>query len=307
MSSSNIKLPVELWSKILLQAKLSLEELISVAMVSRQFYRLIFNKVFLRKCGVSPVQHDLILHLNFLHPRNYLENAIPISQGGLQCENAFHQMQVIIEANPLFGHTLKLNSSNHSSEITSKFVLNEKIISSNSFSISFWLLLIDDDRNLQTIEFSFEDIPYYYRSSDSHSLTFDVVHGGAQIEFECCDPREPRKKVLVDDPLEIGKWYHFTMVYSHKDKSKAPLLKIYQDWKKLYEFKNFKIPLTGKNYLKMYTRGSSIRLADIALWSRELTPLELKIIYQQRTSLDKVNLIQSLLAINYFEDDVSYF
>jgi hypothetical protein len=297
MSSSKSKLPPELWSKILLQAKLSLEELFSVATVCRQFYSIIFNELFLRKCG-----------LNFAHPRNCFENAIPISQNGLQCENAaLYQRQVFIEANPIFGHTLKFDSSKRSSEITSKFVLNQKITCSNSFSISFWFLLTNDDKNLQTIEFNFEDTPTYSTSSDSDTLTFDIVNGGAQIDFECCGRRERCKMTHKDASLAIGQWYHFAMVYSHKDKSKVPVLKLYQDWKELYECKNFKISLSSKDYFKIYTRISAMTLADIALWSRELIPLELKAIYQQRTSLDKVNLIQSLLAMNHFKDEVSYF
>jgi hypothetical protein len=307
MSSCNTKLPSELWLKIFLQAKLSLKEVVSVSKVCRQFHRLIFNELFLQKCGFSPVQHDLVLHLNFAHQRNYSENAIPISQGGLQCENASLQRQAIIEANALFGHTLKVDNSKRSSHVTSKFVLNRKVTSSSSFSISFWLLLTDDNESVQSIEFSFEDTPYYSESCDSHTLIFDIAHGGTQIEFECCDSREHHKRILKESSLTIGQWFHFTMVYCHKDKSKAPLLKIYQDGKELYDFKNFKIPLTSEEYFKIYIRGSALMLADIALWSRELMPLELQVIYQQRTSLDKVNLIQSLLAMNQLKDQVSYF
>ena len=307
MSSINIKLPSELWSKILLQADLSFEELISVSKVCRQLHSLIFNEWFLQKYGLSPIQQDLVLHLNFAHPRNYSENAIPISQGGLQCKNASHQKQITREVNPLFHHTLKFVSSKQLSSITSKFILIEKITSSNSFSISFWLLLTDDDKNLQTIEFSFEDIPHYSESSDSHALTFDIAHGGKQIEFECCAPRGPRKRVVKDGSLVIGQWYFFTVVYSHKDKSKTPSLKIYEDCKELSELTSFKIPLAYEYYFNICIRGSAIMLADIAFWSRELNPMELKAIYQQRTSLDKVNLIQTILAMNHLKDEVSYF
>jgi hypothetical protein len=92
--------------------------------------------------------------------------------------------------------------------------------------------------------------------------------------------------------LETDQWHHLALVLRVNKGS----LTIYLDGEKYTEFEpiqQFAIPFRYVSIGFHFEEGST---ADIGLWRRELWPTEVSAIYRQKTTLDKVDLLQEVLT-----------
>ena len=96
------------------------------------------------------------------------------------------------------------------------------------------------------------------------------------------------------------KFYNISFIYEHLSTLQTSTLRLYVDGKKIWS-NNALVPLATElvRAVEMQSMwNTNINLADVCFWQRELHPIEVRAIHDQKQTVDKVNVV------NYIFDNI---
>ena len=95
------------------------------------------------------------------------------------------------------------------------------------------------------------------------------------------------------EPLKIKTWHHLAIVFRNTERNTISVL--YLNGQKFRKVQ-FGISLLKPSRIVLIRSNlENGNLADIAFWTRELLPVDIKAIYQQKRIIEKIDIIQGVL------------
>jgi len=262
-----------------------------VSKVCRQFHQLIFSELFIKKYFQRSLQETIVNYLDFSDPTDYFKNTISTAKGGFQrldVEGAvIDQKTVFIEENALFGHNLRFSEQHSALE----FEMKSSKLEYPSFSISFWICRPSVLAN-SNLDLRFTLAPNLY-------LLFYTLDNGTQMGFVCHNgwmdyELQGKASVLISDS-----WAHFAVIYSYRYS-----LQFYRNGVLLASTSvDNQLACSVPNSFRLGIKSSNIRLANLAMWLKALSPMDLTVLIKQKGPLD-ITDVQNILAKYRIEDEV---
>ncbi|CAF1535842.1 unnamed protein product, partial [Didymodactylos carnosus] len=258
--------------------KSSLDQLLKLSTVCRTFRHLIINDWFLQKYYFS-FFHKLNIWCQFSNESttsgdsdDFLHNSV---------KNIIDEEKTLInksippeiETNGFFNHGPCLTFSDSCTHIEKCYELN-----ADNFSFSFWFLSRATHFDLPLMHIVFEN------EQSRLSLRFRVHDNQLQFWIPCT----PRWITLGQ--WQINEWHHIAVVFVSLETPQT--IKIYLNSNKnvlkirtcsyvhVGPFRSLKVAIG-------YVNGS---FADFAVWSTILLPIEIRSIFHQKTTINKVNV-----------------
>jgi hypothetical protein len=131
-----------------------------------------------------------------------------------------------------------------------------------------------------TLHFDDEDERHRVAPEDLRHRRLRAEMGHAPEDLYSSRQRVEMKVAPAEELLQTDKWYHTVALFSVKEEQST--VQFYLNGTKTNEVtrKALQIDANGMVLLRTQFRGGS--LADVAVWSRELTPMEIELLYTQR-------------------------
>lgn len=286
----------EIWQSIFLSIS-SRNDLICLSTVCRRFRKLILNEWFLRKYFAEHPKHfeDLIIYYNFSNValgQNPFFNSIKSLKRGQWDNFISDQSKMIIETDSSFDYILKtigdfVKIHNNYDLFRSRTILE-------TCSLSFWFFLCkrpsSKDSNWLTFTLDLiEDRPRrsrpitIYVNVERH-LEFYVNHGGY---IQAQQSKSPK--------LQFDIWHHITVVIAQTSPNDTSI-ELYLNSEKLAEYKLWKRFLPPYHDISIEASPTDTHLAEICIWKRKVTVKEIKTMFEQKTTLKKVDFVTDILS-----------
>ncbi|CAF1580906.1 unnamed protein product [Didymodactylos carnosus] len=279
-----LQLPPEILAIIFSKSfgKPSFDQLLKFSTVCSQIRHLITNEWFLQKYYFS-FFHNVIIWCRFSNESiagggiDFLHNSVKTNIVGDKGMITWPTLPQI-ELNGFFDHAPCLKFSDNNTRIEKRYELN----AADSFSVSFWFLAA-----CRT------DLPFIYirfTNEESRLSSFLRINDKNQLEF--CATRTTGWITLGQ--LQMNEWHHIALVFLPSS-SETPTMKIYVNSNKT-TLEIHKLPIIGPfESLKLELRYVNGSFADLAVWSTVLSSIEVRAIYDQKTTINKVNVAKYIL------------
>lgn len=294
--NNDYELPDEIWHFIFLSIS-SFNDLVCLSKVCRRFRKLILNEWFLKKYFTEypKLFENLLIYYNFSNValgQNPFFNAIKSLKRG-QLDNFIDdQNNMIIEKDSSFDYCLKTIGPFVKIRNSYDLFRSRTILETCSFSFFFFLCkrLSNNDSNWLTFTLDLiEDRP-----QRSRPITI-YVNAEQQLEFSinyglCIQSQHSNSR-----KLQFDMWYHITVLIAQISPDDTSI-ELYLNSEKLAEYKLCKRFRPPYHDINIEASLTDTRLAEICIWKRKLTVKEIKTIFEQQTTLKKVNFVPDILS-----------
>lgn len=290
----------EIWQSIFLLIS-SFNDLICASMTCRRFRKLILNEWFLKKYFTEypKLFGDLIIYYSFSNValgQNPFYSSIKILKHGRYDNFVPDQSKIIIEKDSSFEYILK--PIGNFVKIRNDYDLFRNRTILETCSLSFWLFLckrsLNEDSHWLTFTLDLiEDRPRksrpitIYVNMKQH-LEFYINHGGYIQAHHSNSPKLP-----------FNTWHHITVLIAQTS-SNDTSIELYLNSQKIAEYKLWTRFRPPYHDISIEASLTDTYLAEICIWKRKLTMKEIKAIFEQKTTLKRVNFVTAILSATQF-------
>ncbi|CAF0752005.1 unnamed protein product [Adineta steineri] len=267
-SCINNILPPEILQKIFLLSAESLHDALHISTTCQLWRKLIFNPFFIEHYWIFDDKHR---KKGLIRWWNFNEN-IPDQN------NPFRNCSI---TNCFLG---KCANFRDDSEITEEEVPKNTIDRGSDYTIAFWLLIPEIGDEPRCIFMVRDDDWDYTRSA---GVAIDETNFLSIVFASTISERIIQSNVQ----MKPDQWYHIVLVQECIPGDEKPQQHLWI---------NGKLELTEKVPIAAFSSTAEVcfffsilwnhSIADVSYWSRRLLPLEIRAIYEQKTSIDKVNM-----------------
>ncbi|UJR07851.1 hypothetical protein I4U23_012134 [Adineta vaga] len=278
------KLPLELWQHVFILLP-SLEDLFRTSAVCHLFRSLILKNWFLKRYLTKNrlrLKDNLQIWLKLSNKDNIYENSIPaeesIAESITECcpevKNFFYTKNKFFNHKPCLIHN---NSKIHLNYLLGKTGFYQ-------WTLSFWIF-IKNNQLLETV-----CIYLYYNIENPLQIILNFADA-------CVSMRDKKEENIVRpcNQLQSGEWIHVAIVNVFEP---FPSVKLYIDGIEICEYIVLNYCLLDDPLSKLYISNECYfgRLADLCFWSRQLSRIEICSIAEQKTSIDLVDIVKTLIG-----------
>ncbi|CAF1017145.1 unnamed protein product [Rotaria magnacalcarata] len=286
----------EIWQSIFLSIS-SFNNLICLSTVCRRFRKLILNEWFLKKYFVEHPKlfGNLIIYYNFSNValgQNPFCNSIKSLKRG-QWDNCINdQSEIIIEKDSSFDYSLKTIGDFVKIRNDYDLFRSRTILETCSFSFFFFLCKRPSSKDNSWLTVTLDLIED--RPRRSRPITI-YVNAERHLEFSVNYAFCIQTQHSNSPKLQFDMWYHITVLIAQTSPDDTSI-ELYLNSQKLADYKLSKRFRPPYHDISIEASIRDTHLAEICIWKRKLTVKEIKTIFEQQTTLKRVDFVTDILS-----------